>query len=255
MNKWSRKKYMLEIACLLLLVVVSIFSAPVSRLIVKTSDLLGTVLPSVLVELANVSRKNIALKSLTLNPILERAAQLKASDMAAKSYFAHYSPEGLSPWHFMREAGYDFIFAGENLAVNFDESESVNSAWLASPTHKANIVNNRFTEVGIATAKGYYQGRETTFVVQMFGLPTEELASVTNSEDASSSEENLNQIFLTASNPPLAGESTRADILGESGSELFIAVENTARAPTQSPALTNAEILTILQKLLQSLLF
>jgi hypothetical protein len=96
---------------------------------------------------------------------------LKAQDMAAKGYFAHTSPEGRSPWYWFDQAGYKFIFAGENLAVNFDETKDVENALLASPTHRANILDKNFTEIGIATYPGEYKGMRTTFVVESFGTP------------------------------------------------------------------------------------
>ncbi len=131
----------------------------------------ASVVSSVLVDLANTDRAANSLGGLTINPTLVEAAQAKADDMAAKSYFAHKSPEGLDSWHWFKEAGYDFQHAGENLAVDFSDSADVERAWMNSPSHRDNILNGKYTEIGIATASGYYQGRPTTFVVQMFGTP------------------------------------------------------------------------------------
>jgi hypothetical protein len=132
---------------------------------------LANIVSTVLVDLANGDRGDNSLNSLTINPLLTRAAQMKADDMAEKGYFAHNSPDGVTPWHWFEEAGYDFYFAGENLAVNFSDSERVEKAWMDSPAHRENILNSKYTEIGIATAKGEYKGKETTFVVQMFGRP------------------------------------------------------------------------------------
>ncbi len=96
---------------------------------------------------------------------------MKADDMATKGYFAHTSPEGLTPWYWFAQVGYNYTYAGENLAINFNESKDVDTAWLASPTHRANILNSHYTEIGIATAQGMYKGVQATFVVQMFGTP------------------------------------------------------------------------------------
>lgn len=130
-------------------------------------DFLAAVYAETLVTLANKSR----VIELKVNPVLVKAAQNKADDMAAKGYFSHVTPEGKTPWQWISEAGYNYVYAGENLAVNFTESEDVNKAWLNSPTHRANIVNTKFTEIGIATAEGLYNGRKATYVVQMFGTP------------------------------------------------------------------------------------
>jgi uncharacterized protein YkwD len=132
---------------------------------------LAAVVTATLVDLANSDRDTENLGTLTISPKLVVAAQAKADDMAAKGYFAHNSPEGLTSWHWFSEADYSFSYAGENLAVNFSDSEDVERAWMQSPTHRANIMNGRFTEIGIATAVGEYKGKETVFVVQMFGTP------------------------------------------------------------------------------------
>ncbi len=91
--------------------------------------------------------------------------------MSTKGYFAHTSPEGITPWYWFTQAGYHFVFAGENLAIDFTESQDVENAWLNSPAHRANILDSRFTEIGIAVKDGIYQGQPTTYVVQMFGKP------------------------------------------------------------------------------------
>jgi len=142
------------------------------------SGQMAAVISSVLVDLTNEDREEENLGSLKVNPVLVAAAQAKAEDMAEKGYFAHNSPEGLTSWHWFTEAGYSFSYAGENLAVNFSDSEDVTQAWMDSPTHRANIMNGRFTEIGIATAVGEYKGKETIFVVQMFGTPRTVAASV-----------------------------------------------------------------------------
>lgn len=129
------------------------------------------VLPSVLVDLANKDRASNGAPSLTRNSILDTAAKLKAEDMANLQYFAHTSPNGITPWHWFNKVGYYFTYAGENLAIDFTESTDVENAWLNSPKHRENIMSNNFTEIGIATAEGYYNGSKTTYVVQMFGTP------------------------------------------------------------------------------------
>lgn len=135
------------------------------------SGQLAAVVTSSLVAQTNGERADAALGSLTVNPQLVAAAQAKADDMARKGYFAHTSPDGTTSWQWLRDAGYRFAYAGENLAVNFSDSRDVTDAWMRSPTHRANILNGRFTEVGIATAVGEYKGKEAVFVVQMFGTP------------------------------------------------------------------------------------
>lgn len=136
------------------------------------SPYVAAVISAVLVELANDDREAQALHELTVNPKLVAAAQAKADDMAAKGYFAHETPDGYNSWHWFKQVGYRYLYAGENLAVNFNESSDVEKAWMASPTHRDNILNGNYTEIGIATAKGTYKGRDAIFAVQMFGTPS-----------------------------------------------------------------------------------
>ncbi len=129
------------------------------------------ILESVLIQDTNANRLADNLPDLKINSLLTQAAQAKAEDMASKGYFNHTSPEGITPWYWFGKAGYQYSYAGENLAINFSDSEDVVNAWMNSPGHKANILNNNFTDIGIGVAKGVYQNRETIFIVQMFGRP------------------------------------------------------------------------------------
>lgn len=135
------------------------------------SGQLAAVITATLVDLTNDDRSEERIGPLKINEKLVAAAQAKANDMAEKGYFAHTSPDGRTSWSWFEDAGYTFSYAGENLAVNFSDSEDVVQAWMDSPTHRANILNGKFTEIGIATAEGEYKGRKTIFVVQMFGRP------------------------------------------------------------------------------------
>lgn len=154
-----------------------ISSMAVNRFVVNTNQG-AAVYASVLVDLTNKVRLEKNITELKISEALTNAATLKAEDMASKQYFAHTSPDGTTPWYWFQKANYNFVFAGENLAVDFTESEDVENAWLASPKHNENIVDSRFTEIGIATKTGTWQGRQTTFVVQLFGTPA--ITSVAN---------------------------------------------------------------------------
>lgn len=134
-------------------------------------DYLASVLPNVLIEKTNESRIELGKSELAYNELLEQAAQLKAKDMAENGYFAHTSPDGKTPWYFINQSGYKYENAGENLAVNFVDSDDVHDAWMNSPTHRENILRDRFSEIGIATAEGTYKGKKALFVVQYFGEP------------------------------------------------------------------------------------
>ncbi len=148
---------------------------------------LASILPVILVEKVNESRAEIGENQLVMNDTLSVAAQLKANDMAEKGYFSHVSPDGTSPWFWIQKAGYVYTDAGENLAVNFTDSDEVHNAWMNSPGHRANILREGFTEIGIATASGTYNGRPAIFVVQYFGKPRPTLVQVTSSAPISNS--------------------------------------------------------------------
>lgn len=211
---------------LTLLVVILIafaFSAG-SNYVVKKSKLTSLVLSGVLVDYANKDREAQNYNHLLINSVLTKAAQMKADDMAAKGYFAHTSPEGKNPWYWFKQAGYDFVYAGENLAVNFNESVEVNQAWMNSPGHKANIMNERFTEIGIATAQGLYQGKPTIFVVQLFGRPKTPSASsgqVVSTKPISKA----STIVSKDAEPKVLSESISVDTTNPKNTELFMAVK------------------------------
>ena len=135
------------------------------------SGFLALILPNTLVDQTNQNRIAANLSTLAVSPLLTAAAQEKADDMAAAGYFAHTSPTGVTPWHWFDQVGYKYTYAGENLAVNFSDSQDVETAWMNSPDHRANILNPHYTEIGIATAQGTYNGSPTVYVVQLFGRP------------------------------------------------------------------------------------
>jgi hypothetical protein len=218
---------------------VFVFSASnIFKFVLKTTDFIAAVLPAVLTDLANSERSVYELPSLVTNSKLASAAQAKADDMALKGYFSHVSPDGTEPWQWIRETGYGFVYAGENLAVNFDESEEVNSAWMNSPGHRANILSKNFTEVGIAVARGTYQGADAVFVVQMFGNPTRqelasrvpvetsqitEVASAEEVVEVDAVKEKSPQEVASVSNIVPVAES---EVLGKSGAQIFVAVQD-----------------------------
>lgn len=124
----------------------------------------------------NAQRATLGLPALTLNGELSQAAAAKAQDMFAKNYWAHNGPAGETPWDFITGAGYHYVVAGENLAKNFTDSQGVVSAWMASPTHRANIVKPSYKDIGFAIVNGKLNGEDTTLVVQMFGSTVDSLA-------------------------------------------------------------------------------
>lgn len=134
-----------------------------------------------LYSLTNSQREKNGLSDLSYNDQLSQAAQKKAQDMFANNYWAHYGPKGETPWDFILASGYQYEYAGENLAKNFLFSQAVVDAWMASPTHRENILRSNYTQVGFAVVNGVLNGEQTTLVVQMFGRPAgATLAKTTN---------------------------------------------------------------------------
>lgn len=124
--------------------------------------------PNVL-SLINQDREAQGLPDLVLNAKLTAAAQDHLGDMLAQHYFAHNNPEGLTPWHWFEKEGYDYQYAGENLAINFTTAENENQAWMASPEHKKNILNPNYEETGIAIGAGTVDGQMSLLAVEEFG--------------------------------------------------------------------------------------
>lgn len=119
--------------------------------------------------LVNQKREEVSLQPLTLSGELSQAATQKANDMFTKDYWAHISPTGSTPWVFINDAGYQYVYAGENLARNFDTAQQVVDAWMNSPTHKANLLKPEYQDIGLSVMNGKLKGEDTTLVVQEFG--------------------------------------------------------------------------------------
>ncbi|MDD5050457.1 MAG: CAP domain-containing protein [Candidatus Pacebacteria bacterium] len=206
-------------------------------IIATKTDLLASIYPSLVVNLTNENRVAEGDLPLRVNPLLEKSAGFKADDMAKKGYFAHTSPEGLTPWHWFDIAGYSYLYAGENLAVNFNDTDTVMNAWMNSPTHRENILNTHFTEIGIATSHGVYKGRDTIFVVQDFGTPS--LASTEgNVRPVLKEVKSIAPISAVGISPKVAGESVKKVPVQEVAPlETFVAVKNEA-AVSSAPAQT-----------------
>ncbi len=154
------------------LVLLSFFATNLQALWWQSSDwLVGAVLPATIINLTNDERADLATPTLNRSVLLDKAAKLKAEDMAKKHYFSHYSPSNISPWYWFNQVNYDYLHAGENLAIYFTDSEAIVKAWMKSPSHRANIVDQKYTEIGVGTAKGIYNGYKTVYVVQLFGTP------------------------------------------------------------------------------------
>jgi len=119
----------------------------------------------------NKERVGHNLNALTVNETLNKAAEAKAAYMFKYNFWAHVAPDGTEPWYFFTEAGYDYRFAGENLARDFGNSDDVVQAWMDSPSHRENLLSPNYTDIGFAIVNGNLAGLESTLVVQLFGTP------------------------------------------------------------------------------------
>ena len=127
--------------------------------------------PAEVIRLTNVQRTANGLNTLSENSILDNAALAKGNDMLAKGYWAHFAPDGTSPWSFFLSFGYKYKYAGENLARDFPDAASAVTAWMNSPSHRENILNPNYQEIGIGVVEGSLSGVDTTIIVQFFGSP------------------------------------------------------------------------------------
>lgn len=121
--------------------------------------------------LTNSARIEAGAKPLALNAKLARAAERKAADILAQGYFAHSTPQGKKFYQWIKEEGYKYSAAGENLALDFSDAEIAHEALMDSPGHRSNIINKKYTQVGFAVKSGLFQGRRTTVLVELFGKP------------------------------------------------------------------------------------
>jgi len=120
----------------------------------------------------NTAREKNKLPKLKENEKLNTAALNKANDILINQYFEHISPAGIGPADLAQDASYQYIVIGENLALgNFKDDEELVMAWMQSPGHRANILNIKYAEIGIAVVKGVFNGKQTWVAVQEFGLP------------------------------------------------------------------------------------
>lgn len=172
-NNWRAR--LLHPSVLIVLIVYVLWSQQlISKVSYHFPQILGfasQIPPETIISLTNSERASRGLSPLKLNAELSQAAQAKAGDMLARDYWAHISPVGTQPWYFITQSGYTYRYAAENLARDFSNPESIVSAWITSPSHRENLFNAKYQDIGVAVVDGKLGGQETTLVVQMFGTP------------------------------------------------------------------------------------
>lgn len=164
--KILRPKQLTIIALVLLLMKVGLV-AYLFSVYQETAEMAPATVSDILV-LTNESRVAAGVAPLELNFALNQAAQSKAEDMVINNYFSHTSPDGRKPWNFVDRSAYEYLLVGENLAMNFLGAADAHAALMASPSHQKNILNPKYTHVGLAVVEGKIDGETTNVMVQMF---------------------------------------------------------------------------------------
>ena len=152
-----------------ILLVLKIFVASYLFFIYPNIAKMSEMVSQEIYNLINVERAGGKLNALIMNDKLNKAAQAKADDMVKNNYFAHKSLDGRMPWDWINRNEYAYLYAGENLAMNFTTANSVHQALMLSESHKKNILNSRYSDIGIGVAQGVVNGRETNILVELFG--------------------------------------------------------------------------------------
>jgi len=137
----------------------------------QTISAQASITPQEIINLTNNERLDGGKLALSESPLLTRAAQAKLAHMFEHNYWDHIAPDGTPPWRFINDTGYSYSHAGENLARDFQSSQEVIDGWVASQPHRENLLNNNYSEIGIAVGSGILNGRQTILIVAMYAKP------------------------------------------------------------------------------------
>jgi hypothetical protein len=209
-----------------------------SWLYITQTKLFADISGNLIVELTNQTRIKDGLKPLNVNSDLSAAAAAKAADMIKNGYFAHFSPTNISPWFWIKQNGYNYKYAGENLAMNFSETNQVIDGWLDSPTHKANLLNVHYEDIGVAVLSGQVNGANRVVVVQMFGSPKVPTNSIVPraeaAETATTKTSTTKAVTTTTLSKPTTTKTTAATTTITS-TTLLTTTSQTIATPTTIP--------------------
>ncbi len=179
----------------------------------------------------NAERTRLRIAQLRHDPRLDASAKMKADDMFARQYFGHQSPTGQRGWNWMQAAGYAFTEAGENLAMDFSSGNDVVAAWMTSSTHRENILNAKFTDVGVATVSGVFHGKKITIIVEHFGRQTSSASIASTVSPVPAIEPTAEQSTPVAASPPVGPVTKLVPSLVNPGGVSFPALSFTYLAP------------------------
>lgn len=185
-----------------------------------------TVIENEILSMVNNSRVDAQVIQLEIDPELSQAAQAKADDMVANDYFSHFGPDGKKPWDWIDYTKYNYSIAGENLGKDFITAEAVHRALMASSTHKKNILNPRYRNLGIGIATGKIDNRDTLVLVQMFGATIDSVPIAAATKAREDVPENIQAI-----QSELFGDPAPTILAGSDSAEL---TKNIAQVRAQS---------------------
>jgi len=199
-----------------------------------TPDILGyasQISTKEVIRLTNIKRAEAGLSTLTENSALDEAAKAKGLDMLAKGYWAHVAPDGTQPWDFFKNVGYKYRFAGENLARDFTNPNSAVEAWMASPSHKENLLSPKYKEIGVAVVDGSLNGKDATIIVQLFGATGSDTPQL---PVAAASEKQVASVASEQTQP----EPAKANVITPLDPSSF-EIANVSRSTTSTPFFEN----------------
>ena len=175
-----------------------------------------------IIKYVNMARSAQGTNELVVNDKLNQVAQDKLNDMIANKYFAHTSPAGINPWYWFQKEDYNYHYAGENLAINFKTAEGEQAAWMASPTHRKNILEPNYQEIGVAVGTAETDGQLSIVAVQEFGttfagVPADgkKFAPLPNPELIKDAGKTVPQVLSAKSVEPEQASSFRMEIINQ----------------------------------------
>ena len=180
------------------------------------------------IRITNQKRADLGLNELEYSSTLAKAAHEKGLDMIENDYWAHVSPSGVEPWEFFKNVGYSYRYAGENLARDFSNPTSAVDAWMASPSHRDNMLSSKYQEIGVAVVEGDLNGVDTTIIVQLFGTPSGSAATVPIASAETDTPVQTETALIETDEP---GEVTGTQVISrQSDSAILISPFSTSRA-------------------------
>ena len=199
-----------------------------------TDSLRATLTKDIIISQVNPAREIQSLLPLGTSDLLTKAAEMKAQDMLYRNYFSHNDPDGKRPWQWLDKVGYKYALAGENLAKDFYDVEPLVTAWLNSPSHARNILNDYFTEIGVGVATGDMNGAQTTVVALFVARPITPVLETLAVQSGGSLQEVIKE------GPAVVNEEVDKEVLGEETSQELNEPQSNSMNPKPQESIQDA---------------